>query len=178
MSILGMALVIYLIILNIYNSWIIFKEVINGGIMSSIMEIEDILKILPHRYPFMLVDRIIELSEDKSRIVGLKNLTFNELFFQGHFPENPVMPGVLQLEAMAQVAGVMLNSRLGNEGKIAYFMSIGNAKFRKMVKPGDQLKIEIEATRLRSRNAVVYGKAFVDDTLVSEAELSFGYGTE
>ena len=88
------------------------------------------------------------------------------------------MPGVLQLEAMAKVAGVMLNSRLGNEGKIAYFMSIGNAKFRKMVKPGDQLKIEIEATRLRSRNAVVYGRAFVDDVLVSEAELSFGYGTE
>ena len=95
--------------------------------MSNIMEIEDILKILPHRYPFMLVDRIIEQSDDGNRIVGLKNLTFNELFFQGHFPDNPVMPGVLQLEAMAQVAGVLLNSRSGNEGRIAYFMSIGNA---------------------------------------------------
>ena len=144
--------------------------------MSSIMEVEDILKILPHRYPFMFVDRIIELSEDGDRIVGLKNLSFNELFFQGHFPDNPVMPGVLQREAMAQVAGVLLNSRSGNEGRIAYFMSIGNAKFRKMVKPGDQLKIEIETIRMRSRMAVVKGKAYVGDDLVSEAELSFGYG--
>ncbi len=146
--------------------------------MSNIMEIEDILKILPHRYPFMLVDRIIEQSDDGNRIVGLKNLTFNELFFQGHFPDNPVMPGVLQLEAMAQVAGVMLNSRSGNEGRIAYFMSIGNAKFRKVVKPGDQLIIEVEIVRMRSRMAVVKGKAFVGDNLVSEAELSFGYGAD
>ena len=146
--------------------------------MPNIMEIEDILKILPHRYPFMLVDRIIEQSDDGNRIVGLKNLTFNELFFQGHFPDNPVMPGVLQLEAMAQVAGVMLNSRSGNEGRIAYFMSIGNAKFRKVVKPGDQLIIEVETVRMRSRMAVVKGKAFVGDNLVSEAELSFGYGAD
>ena len=149
-----------------------------GDIMSNIMEIEDILKILPHRYPFMLVDRIIEQSDDGNRIVGLKNLTFNELFFQGHFPDNPVMPGVLQLEAMAQVAGVLLNSRSGNEGRIAYFMSIGNAKFRKVVKPGDQLIIEVETVRMRSRMAVVKGKAFVRDNLVSEAELSFGYGAD
>ena len=146
--------------------------------MSNIMEIEDILKILPHRYPFMLVDRIIEQSDDGNRIVGLKNLTFNELFFQGHFPNNPVMPGVLQLEAMAQVAGVLLNSRSGNEGRIAYFMSIGNAKFRKVVKPGDQLIIEVKTVRMRSRMAVVKGKAFVGDNLVSEAELSFGYGAD
>ena len=146
--------------------------------MPNIMEIEDILKILPHRYPFMLVDRIIEQSDDGNRIVGLKNLTFNELFFQGHFPDNPVMPGVLQLEAMAQVAGVLLNSRSGNEGRIAYFMSIGNAKFRKVVKPGDQLIIEVEIVRMRSRMAVVKGKAFVGDNLVSEAELSFGYGAD
>jgi len=146
--------------------------------MSSVMEIEEILKILPHRYPFMLVDKIIEQSEDGNRIVGLKNLTFNEHFFQGHFPDNPVMPGVLQLEAMAQVAGVMLNSRSGNEGRIAYFMSIGNAKFRKVVKPGDQLIIEIETVRMRSRMAVVKAKAFVGDNLVSEAELSFGYGSD
>ena len=146
--------------------------------MSNIMEIKDILKILPHRYPFMLVDRIIEQSDDGDRIVGLKNLTFNELFFQGHFPDNPVMPGVLQLEAMAQVAGVLLNSRSGNEGRIAYFMSIGNAKFRKVVKPGDQLIIKVETVRMRSRMAVVKGKAFVRDNLVSEAELSFGYGAD
>ena len=140
------------------------------------LEVEDILKILPHRYPFMLVDRIIEHVPEEDKIVGLKNLTFNETFFQGHFPDNPVMPGVLQLEAMAQVAGVMLNSKSGNEGKIAYFMSINNAKFRRMVKPGDQLRIVIEGQRIRSRMAVVKGMAFVGEELASEAELSFGYG--
>jgi len=146
--------------------------------MSDVMEAEEILAILPHRYPFMLVDRIVEISEDRERIVGYKNLTFNELFFQGHFPGNPVMPGVLQLEAMAQVAGVMLNLREGNQGRIAYFMSINNAKFRRMVKPGDQLRMEIEAVRLRSRIAVVKGLAYVGDELASEAELTFGYGAE
>ena len=144
--------------------------------MDKPLEVEDILKILPHRYPFMLVDRIIEHVPEEDKIVGLKNLTFNETFFQGHFPDNPVMPGVLQLEAMAQVAGVMLNSKSGNEGKIAYFMSINNAKFRRMVKPGDQLRIVIEGQRIRSRMAVVKGMAFVDEELASEAELSFGYG--
>ena len=144
--------------------------------MEKPLEVEDILKILPHRYPFMLVDRIIEHVPEEDKIVGLKNLTFNETFFQGHFPDNPVMPGVLQLEAMAQVAGVMLNSKSGNEGKIAYFMSINNAKFRRMVKPGDQLRIVIEGQRIRSRMAVVKGMAFVGEELASEAELSFGYG--
>ncbi len=146
--------------------------------MNKIIEIEDIIKILPHRYPFLLVDKIIEQSEDGKNIVGIKNLTFNESFFQGHFPGNPVMPGVLQLEAMAQVAGIMLNSSLGHEGKIAYFMSISNAKFRRMVKPGDQLRIEVEAIKLRSRVGVVKGKAFVGDDVASEAELTFGYGAE
>ena len=145
--------------------------------MDTRMEVEDILELLPHRYPFMLVDRIIEHLPEENRIVGLKNLTFNETFFQGHFP-NPVMPGVLQLEAMAQVAGVMLNLRAGNKGKIAYFMSINNAKFRRMVKPGDQLRIEIEGIRLRSRMAVVKGCAYVGEELASEAELSFGYGAD
>ena len=145
--------------------------------MDKPLEVEDILKILPHRYPFMLVDRIIEHVPEEDKIVGLKNLTFNETFFQGHFPDNPVMPGVLQLEAMAQVAGVMLNSKSGNEGKIAYFMSINNAKFRRMVKPGDQLRIVVEGQRIRSRMAVVKGMAFVGEEMASEAELSFGYGT-
>ena len=136
----------------------------------------EILNILPHRYPFMLVDKIVECDEEGNRIVGIKNLTFNELFFQGHFPDNPVMPGVLQLEAMAQVAGVMLNMRAGNEGKVAYFMSINNAKFRRPVVPGDQLRMVIEADRIRSRMASVKGKAYVGDELVSEADLMFGYG--
>ncbi len=136
----------------------------------------EILEILPHRYPFMLVDRIVEFEKGGDRIVGIKNLTFNETFFQGHFPGNPVMPGVLQLEAMAQVAGIMLNSREGNEGKVAFFMSINNAKFRRPVVPGDQLRMEIEADRIRSRMASVKGRAFVDGELVSEADLMFGYG--
>ena len=136
----------------------------------------EILEILPHRYPFMLVDRVIEFEPGGDRIVGIKNLTFNELFFQGHFPGNPVMPGVLQLEAMAQVAGIMLNSRAGNAGKVAFFMSINNAKFRRPVVPGDQLRIEIEADRVRSRMASVKGKAYVGEELASEADLMFGYG--
>jgi beta-hydroxyacyl-ACP dehydratase FabZ len=134
------------------------------------------MKILPHRYPFLMVDRIVEMDMEAGTVVGLKNLTMNEEFFQGHFPGNPVMPGVLQMEAMAQVAGVMLNSRAGNEGKTAYFMSMNKVKFRKMVIPGDQLRIEVESVRLRTRMATVFGKCLVDGAVVSEAELTFGYG--
>jgi len=142
----------------------------------AVLNVQEILDILPHRYPFMLVDRIVEFDKENDRIVGIKNLTFNETFFQGHFPGAPVMPGVLQLEAMAQVAGIMLNLRGGNEGKIAFFMSINNAKFRKPVMPGDQLRMEIVGDRIRSRMASVKAKAYVDDVLVSEADLMFGYG--
>jgi len=142
----------------------------------AVLNIQEILDILPHRYPMLLVDRIIEFDKENDRVVGIKNLTFNENFFQGHFPDSPVMPGVLQLEAMAQVAGIMLNLRGGNEGKIAFFMSINNAKFRKPVIPGDQLRIEVEGTRIRSRMASVKAKAYVDGVLVSEADLMFGYG--
>ncbi len=145
--------------------------------MSEIIQANEILKILPHRFPFMLVDRILEMDVEAGHIVGLKNLTFNEQFFQGHFPDNPVMPGVLQLESMAQVAGVLLNSRPGNEGKTAYFMSMNKVKFRKMVIPGDQMRLVIEVTRLRSRMATVSGKAYVDGVVVSEADLTFGYAT-
>lgn len=142
----------------------------------SVMSTTEIMEILPHRYPFLMVDRIVEMDLEAGTVVGIKNLTMNEEFFQGHFPGNPVMPGVLQMEAMAQVAGVMLNSRGGNEGRVAYFMSMNKVKFRKMVVPGDQLRIEIEPLRIRSRMATVMGKAYVDGNLVSEAELSFGYG--
>jgi beta-hydroxyacyl-ACP dehydratase FabZ len=144
----------------------------------SIMEVQDIMEVLPHRYPFQLVDRIVELDMETGRVVGLKNVTINEPFFQGHFPGNPVMPGVLQMEAMAQVAGVMLNSRDGNQGKTAYFMSMNKVKFRKMVVPGDQLRFEVVPVRMRSRMATVQGKAYVGDDLVSEGELTFGYGAE
>lgn len=142
----------------------------------SVMNTTEIMEILPHRYPFLMVDRIIEMDVEAGTVTGLKNLTMNEEFFQGHFPGNPVMPGVLQMEAMAQVAGVMLNSRGGNEGRVAYFMSMNKVKFRKMVTPGDQLLMEITPLRIRSRMATVQGKAYVDGAVVSEAELTFAYG--
>ncbi|MBC8207040.1 MAG: 3-hydroxyacyl-ACP dehydratase FabZ [Kiritimatiellales bacterium] len=136
------------------------------------LNIQEILEILPHRYPFMLVDRILECDDEK-RIVGIKNLTFNELFFQGHFPGQPVMPGVLQMEAMAQVAGILLNRMFGGEGKISYFAAIDNARFRRPVVPGDQLRMEIEIIKAKPRLSKVHAKAFVDDQLVSEADLMF-----
>ena len=142
----------------------------------SVMSTVEIMEILPHRYPFLMVDRITAMDVEAGTVTGYKNLTMNEEFFQGHFPGNPVMPGVLQMEAMAQVAGVMLNSRGGNEGRVAYFMSMNKVKFRKMVTPGDQLRMEISPLRIRSRMATVQGKAYVGDDLVSEAELTFGYG--
>ena len=138
------------------------------------LDINEILRILPHRYPFLLVDRILE-SDMENRIVGLKNVTVNEPFFPGHFPGQPVMPGVLQLEAMAQVAGILLNKRSKREGKIAFFVTINNAKFRRIVRPGDQLRIEIEFTRARANFVWVTGKITVDGQLVTEAELSFSF---
>ena len=138
----------------------------------SVIEINEILSILPHRYPFLLVDRIIELEEGK-RIVGIKNLTINEPFFQGHFPGRPIMPGVLQMEAMAQVAGILLNRTLGGEGKISFFAAIDNARFRRPVVPGDQLRMEIEIIVAKPRLSKVSAKAFVDGKLVSEADLMF-----
>ena len=138
----------------------------------SVIEINEILNILPHRYPFLLVDRIIEIELGK-RIVGIKNLTINEPFFQGHFPGRPVMPGVLQMEAMAQVAGILLNKTLGGEGKISFFAAIDNARFRRPVVPGDQLRMEIEIISAKSRLSKVSAKAFVDGKLASEADLMF-----
>ena len=140
------------------------------------MDINEILAILPHRYPFMLVDRITEVDVENKRIVGFKNLTFNEPFFQGHFPQEPIMPGVMQLEAMAQVAGILLNKVNQKEGEIAYFMAIDKAKFRRKVVPGDVLRMEIEVTRWRSRMALVHGNAYVGDELACQADLMFGYG--
>lgn len=136
------------------------------------LDINDIMKILPHRYPFLLVDRIVELEEGK-RIVGIKNVTINEPFFQGHFPGHPVMPGVLIIEAMAQVAGIMayLASDDETRKKVSYFMSIDNAKFRRPVFPGDQLRFEVETTFSRRGIWGVSAKAFVDGKLVTDAQL-------
>lgn len=138
------------------------------------LENEEIQKILPHRYPLLLVDRILE-CDDKEWVVGVKNLTVNEPFFQGHFPGHPVMPGVLQLEAMAQVAGVLLSRSLKQEGRIAYFMAIDNARFRRLVLPGDQLRIEVKFSKLRMGTAKVHGVCSVEGEVACEAELMFTY---
>jgi len=136
---------------------------------------QDIIKVLPHRYPFLLVDRITELEPGK-RIVGLKNVTMNEPFFQGHFPENPIMPGVLIIEAMAQVGGVLAGLSLperaekGGE-KTLFFMSMDKVKFRKPVVPGDQIVFELRPLRTGTRVWKLAGKAYVDGELVAEAEL-------
>jgi UDP-3-O-[3-hydroxymyristoyl] N-acetylglucosamine deacetylase / 3-hydroxyacyl-[acyl-carrier-protein] dehydratase len=128
---------------------------------------EEISKIIPHRYPFLFIDRIIELSDNKA--IGIKNVTLNEWFFQGHFPGRPVMPGVLVVEAMAQVGGVLMLSREENRGKIAYFMSIDNVKFRKAIIPGCQLILQVEVIKMKSRVGRLQGKAFVDGKIVAEA---------
>jgi len=134
------------------------------------MNINEIMQHLPHRYPFLLVDRIIDLQPGKS-ITGIKNVTFNEPFFQGHFPGQPIMPGVLIIEAMAQVAGIAAFSS-GMEGKAVYFMSIEKAKFRRPVVPGDQLRLEIKVLQQRGNVWKFSGAATVDDKLVSEADFT------
>ena len=135
------------------------------------MSIEEIMRVLPHRYPFLLVDRILEM--DEKRIVGLKNVTINEPFFQGHFPGHPIMPGVLIIEAMAQVGGMLLMGTLDDpENKVVYFMSLDNVKFRKPVKPGDQIRFEIEMQQMRGRISKMRGVGYVDGEVVAEAEMA------
>ncbi|MBJ6725960.1 3-hydroxyacyl-ACP dehydratase FabZ [Geomesophilobacter sediminis] len=132
----------------------------------------EIMNVLPHRYPFLLVDRVLEVEEGK-RIVAIKNVTMNEPFFQGHFPGHPIMPGVLIIEAMAQVAAIMayLTAKDTADKKVSYFMGIDNARFRKPVKPGDTLRIEVETIFVKRGVWSVAGKTYVGDTLVTEAEL-------
>lgn len=134
------------------------------------MDIMGIQKMIPHRYPFLMVDRIVEM-EPNVRAVGIKNVTINEPFFQGHFPGNPIMPGVLIVEAMAQVAGVLAFSS-GTQGSSVYFMSIEKAKFRKPVVPGDQIKLEIKVLQQRGNVWRFSGLALVDDKVVSESEFT------
>ena len=145
--------------------------------MELVYEIKQIMKHLPHRYPFVMVDRVIEL-EPGHRIVTLKNVTINEPFFQGHFPGNPIMPGVLILEAMAQSAGVLTFESLPPEKRniLVYFMAIDHARFRKMVLPGDQLIMEILLKKLKSKAVKATGQARVDGNLVAEAELMASIG--
>lgn len=136
------------------------------------MDIKDILTILPHRYPFVMVDRILEIEEGK-HIVGLKNVTINEPFFQGHFPGEPVMPGVLILEGMAQVGALLayrsLPEAIGT--KLVYFAGLDGVRFRKVVRPGDQVIFRLEIIKLKAKLSKMSGKAYVDDQLVAEAEL-------
>lgn len=141
---------------------------------NKIYNIDEIMKMLPHRYPFLLVDRL-EVEEAGVKGVGLKNLTMNELFFQGHFPNNPIMPGVLQIEAMAQTAGCIVMSadeNYADNKRSVLFMSVDGVKFRKPVRPGDQLKMHLEKIRERRNIYVFKGVSMVDDQVVSEAELT------
>ena len=134
-----------------------------------VMEIGDIFKILPHRYPFLLIDRVIEL-EQKKRIVALKNVTINEPFFQGHFPDKPIMPGVLIVEAIAQAGGALLMTEVPNRDELLMvFTGIERARFRRPVVPGDQLRIEVEVLAWRKTAARLEGKAYVGDKLAAEA---------
>lgn len=136
-------------------------------------DIDDIKEILPHRYPFLLVDKIEELKEGE-KVVGIKNVTVNEEFFQGHYPGHPIMPGVLIVEAMAQVSGFLMKNTVDEpENKIPYFAGIDKARFRKTVRPGDQLRIVGKVIRLRKSIAKLDAKAFVEDELVAEAKVLF-----
>ena len=137
--------------------------------MEDVLDVNGIMKVIPHREPFLFVDRITHLEKGK-RAVGIKNVTINDYFFKGHFPGRPVMPGVIIVEAMAQVGGVMMLSSEENKGKLAFFLSIDNVKFRKPVVPGDQLVLEVEAIKVKSKTGQVRGRALVAGKVVAEAD--------
>lgn len=136
------------------------------------MNIKEIKEILPHRYPFLLVDRIVELEEGQ-RAVGIKNVTANEEFFNGHFPDYPVMPGVLIVEALAQVCGVIMLKKEENAGKLGLFAGIDNCRFKKQVVPGDQLRLEVEITKARGSIAKATATATVDGEIACQADVTF-----
>jgi UDP-3-O-[3-hydroxymyristoyl] N-acetylglucosamine deacetylase/3-hydroxyacyl-[acyl-carrier-protein] dehydratase len=138
----------------------------------AILDIRRIQKILPHRYPFLLVDKVTEVESDV-KITGIKNVTFNEQFFQGHFPGTPIMPGVLIIEAMAQISGLLFTQKLEHTGKLALLLSMDNVKLRKTVVPGDQLILTAEVVRIRKRTAQCQCKAMVGDSIAAEAQIRF-----
>ncbi|MEJ7651955.1 MAG: 3-hydroxyacyl-ACP dehydratase FabZ [Chloroflexia bacterium] len=139
------------------------------------LEAEDIQRIIPHRYPFLLIDRIIEIEYGR-RAVGIKNVSANEPYFQGHFPGAPIMPGVLQVEALAQVGAVAILGLPENKGKLAYFAGIDGVRFKRPVRPGDQLVLEVVLDRLRSRIGMGTGTARVGDEVVVEGRFIFALG--
>jgi len=145
--------------------------------MEMAFDIKSIMQNLPHRYPFLLVDRVVEFVKNE-RITALKNVTINEPFFQGHFPDTPIMPGVLIVEAMGQAGGVLVTLSLPPEkqGKLIYFMGFDDVRFRKPVVPGDQLFLELEMLKLRSKVVKMAGVAKVDGKIVAEAKLMAAYG--
>lgn len=135
------------------------------------MDIHGIMQMLPHRYPFLMVDRVAKI--ESNHIQGVKNISANEPYFQGHFPGHPIMPGVLQLEAIAQVAGILMVKRAEAAGQIAYFMAADEVKWRKPVRPGDVLVIDVEMTKLRGRLGKAKGVCTVQGEVVSEAQVTF-----
>jgi len=137
-----------------------------------VMDINEIMKVIPHRYPFLLVDKIVDFVP-KERIVGIKNVTMNEPFFQGHFPGHPIFPGALLIEAMAQVGCILMfkSFDLSPEEFVVYFMGIDKARFRKPVRPGDTVKFVLTPTVIKSKMSKMKGEAFVEDSLVAEAEI-------
>lgn len=144
----------------------------NTIVLEGSLDINDVMKILPHRYPFLLVDRILKF-EGENKATGVKNITINEPYFIGHFPGHPIMPGVLQVEAMAQVASILMLKDPQNMGKLGFFMSCDKVKFRKPVLPGDTLIIQVEMTKSRGKIGKATGQCLVNDEVVSEAELMF-----
>ena len=135
------------------------------------LDVVQIMKVLPHRYPFLMVDKVTRIEGNK--ITGVKNVTANESYFLGHFPNHPIMPGVMQLEAVAQAAGILMLKQAENAGKLAYFMSAENVKWRKPVRPGETLMIEVELTKSRGKIGKAKGVCRVDGEEVSEAEVTF-----
>ena len=152
---------------------------VTEGKMDKAFDIHEIMKLLPHRYPFIMVDRILELTPGE-KVIALKNVTINEPFFQGHFPENPIMPGVLIIEAMGQAGAVLAAKSLEREphGSLIYFMGMDKVKFRKPVAPGDQLIFEVKFLKQRRNVFRMSGTAYVDENVVAQAELMATFGEE